>query len=142
MNTKELMIGDWVRIKHDDTTLYMQVEQVMNSCIGYHYGWDVITPDFNAEPIPLTAEILKANGFVYDGKYEDYSLLYKMSYTIYIGHDLDTISVNKYIDTPDGREVGNILSMSHNIPYVHELQHVLRLCGLSEMADNFKVDAK
>lgn len=26
-----------------------------------------------------------------------------------------------------------------HIYYVHELQHALRLCGLNELADNFKV---
>lgn len=26
-----------------------------------------------------------------------------------------------------------------NLKYVHELQHALRLCGLNEMADNFKL---
>ena len=26
-----------------------------------------------------------------------------------------------------------------NVFYVHELQHALRLCGLNELADNFKI---
>lgn len=29
-----------------------------------------------------------------------------------------------------------------NIQYIHELQHVLRPCGLNELADNFKMPFK
>ncbi|MBQ0088527.1 MAG: hypothetical protein KBT27_04250 [Prevotellaceae bacterium] len=30
--------------------------------------------------------------------------------------------------------------ISIQIKYVHELQHALRLCGLNDLADNFKIE--
>lgn len=33
----------------------------------------------------------------------------------------------------------NMYNLSCPIQYVHELQHALRLCGLSELAENLKV---
>lgn len=46
---------------------------------------------------------------------------------------------------PEGEDFFKITIMNENtslctkIKYVHELQHALRLCGLSELAENLKV---
>ena len=47
---------------------------------------------------------------------------------------------------PEGEDFFKIAIMNENtslctkIKYVHELQHALRLCGLSELADKFIID--
>lgn len=80
-------------------------------------------------PIPLTPEILEKNGFVkinsqrYDfGEYESNCF-------IKVNPKRGWIHVN-------GKNA-NCNLYSHK--YVHELQHALRLCGLTELADSFKV---
>lgn len=35
--------------------------------------------------------------------------------------------------------MNNDTSLCAKVKYVHELQHALRLCGLSELADNLKI---
>ena len=69
------------------------------------------------EPIPLTAEILEKNGWwqdEIDGTYHNTMSVYgrKAPFSI-----LDGVAIN----------------------YVHELQQALRLCGLKDLADNFKI---
>ena len=45
-----------------------------------------------------------------------------------------------FIDKEKGVEISNkMYNISCPIKYVHELQHALRLCGLSELAENLKV---
>lgn len=78
----------------------------------------------NIEPIPLTAEILVKNG-INGGVWEDlygHTLLIKNNRLTYLfdGH--------KRLDLPYNRSI-----------YVHELQHALKLCGLNDLADNFRV---
>lgn len=46
-----------------------------------------------------------------------------------------------FIDKEKGVEISNkMYNISCPIKYVHELQHALRLCGLSELADKFIID--
>ena len=41
---------------------------------------------------------------------------------------------------PDMRGIINGIEIEHfNCEYVHQYQHLLRLCGLDELANNFKV---
>lgn len=45
-----------------------------------------------------------------------------------------------FIDKEKGVEISNkMYNISCPIKYVQELQHALRLCGLSELAENLKV---
>ena len=47
-----------------------------------------------------------------------------------------------YYEHNDGYDffLGNVRSVHVGpLQYVHELQHALRLCGLNEIADNFKI---
>lgn len=75
-------------------------------------------------PIPLTEEILDLNCIEYS---EDDDMWYIQDgvYTIF---ELD-VRDNDFA-------FGDFCS----IKYVHELQRALRLCGLCELADNFKVE--
>lgn len=66
------------------------------------------------KPIPLTAKILGKNPNIEELGYWDYE-----------------VNVFRLFATP-------IL----NLWYIHQLQHALRLCGLNELADNFKMPFK
>ena len=138
MKATELMIGDIVYITPDKTG---RVCTVNRSNTGSSF---VLVKDerythslVNVTPIPLTTEILEKNGF----KGEDYLILEldEFSYLEYypfegrlrkIWHGID--EWNNHSDTKD-------ITFQYHCKYVHELQHALRLCGMNELADNFKI---
>lgn len=72
MKANELMVGDWIADKDGDK---VQVDNIINS--EFDCGIDVVCNRFDgrcdswtvpfeeAQPIPLTAEILEKNGFVH-----------------------------------------------------------------------------
>ena len=91
----------------------------------------------DAEGIPVTPEILEKNGF--------HLILSSIDENVYYGNDECA-----WLFLSIGREkeilyVKNLRSKRHlefefrDTLYVHELQHILRLCGLNELADNFKL---
>lgn len=75
-------------------------------------------------PIPLTPEILGLNGFVFQAAWEEWWLPANTDFVLFVGEDYFLLS-----------DISGA-----NIKYVHQLQHALRLVGLSELADNFKVE--
>lgn len=110
MKPNELLVGDWVL----DGTRIAQITSI--TCDG------VIETTANKfsnieviEPFPLTAEILEGNGFEFDGddiyKWGDYQLV-----IVYKG----------------GFLFGWVFGYRKQLNYVHELQHVLRLCGIDK----------
>ena len=124
MKCKELQIFDWVQDKNGFQW------QIIGVGDDYAYAtfegnesdpWEFNDKDDRPEPIPLTPEILEKNGWWFDT--EDKWL-----------HD----EVNFIIETWNGRfqcyDINQIKLDSAN-----KLQHALRLCGLDELADNFKV---
>lgn len=118
MVVNELMINDWVYHKDKPIKItkgiYDEKVYTNDSCIL----------DFKLSPIPLTAEILEKNGFTVKSMiariWSDYIIEYEFS--------VHTISIKNGINT-----------LYLNITNVHELQRALRCCGLSGLADNFKV---
>ena len=95
----------------------------------YYVGEDRYRSEDKIEGIPITPEILEKNGFIkvnsqrYDYGYPDTDCYVK------VNPKKNMIHVN-------GRNANSNL-YSHS--FVHELQRALRLCGLNELADNFKV---
>lgn len=154
-----LMIGDILMATYDDgekvTTFPVVVDGLDENCTlvdGESYlSWKPLLPEHKdmeyadeLELIPLTEEILKANGFeessmglvLYPrGKYgEDGGVI----------TDFINICLRK-----DGTIRGIEISMhyyhfqcNYVFCFVHELQHALRLCGLNDIADKFKVTDK
>lgn len=156
MKANELQIGDWVRVlpisrkveAHNSQVgaLTRNVNDTMNIEGGYFpswRGWSV--SEEYIEPIPLTAEILEANGFdiieeiaVYhsdgtigEGMWQNDCLC--------CGYDNTKGQFEFYTFSFDPEEDDIICQIKH-ILFVHELQHALRLCGLDDLADNFKVE--
>ena len=132
MLCKELQYGDWVSAGGG---LPMQITNVGED---YAYAtfegnegdpWEFDDKDDQPEPIPLTPEILVKNGFIkvnsqrYDYGYPDTDFYVK------VNPKKNMIHVN-------GRNANSNL-YSHS--FVHEMQQALRLCGLNEIADHFKV---
>lgn len=119
MKANELMIGDWVALSFDllkDSCQPFKAKLNLKNIVAIHDGKLV------AEPIPLTEEILKANGWTYDDI--DYAWCLDKFPDLYKHEE-------GFCNYYDGIEV--------RLNYVHELQQALRLCGLNELADNFKV---
>ena len=128
MKATELQIGDWVGRVFDDKRIiddYRQVDWIRTGEIGMRYQkvWSIGC----IEPIPLTHEILEKNGFwvmeKVDNGAEEYIVYATGGLIFYYNRDNDY----HFPNTPISWK------------YVHQLQHALRLCGLNELADNFKI---
>ena len=152
MKATELMIGDWVifgdeplKVQHiynngyDDVVAEI-VEDGTNEYGVYEEIKDVSV--VYCSPIPLTPEILKKNGF-----YDRNTQWYCKKFGSYVCFDIAISLVYREIEVSkvcgagtDCEEVeyGSSIVFSNDI-CVHTLQHALRLCGLDELADNFKV---
>ena len=139
MELKNLMIGDWVMINNSPCKIWSINEHNVFTEKGTS---DYSTEDIEA--IPITTEILEKNGWHLDTALKEHfnsPWLYK--------NDKITLSLN--FPSPRERFAGVLgIFTEHAIRtlsgflwqdtlYVHELQHALRLCGLDEIADNFKL---
>ena len=123
---RDLMIGDWIFNQNGFPMQIVAVdEDNAYACEGNEKGPWIFGDDegYKPEPIMLTSEILKKNGWKHSNR----------------------LMITR-IDDNDfywSEELGGILYKNqYNIcdcKYVHNLQHALRLCGLNKLADNFKV---
>ena len=125
MKANELMIGDWVS---DEYGYLMQVIFVGNGYASFEDDeGNLCQLDDKCnqpEPIPLTYEILKKNGWK-DAEF-------------WCEYQEGNNSIQACL--PDMRGRINGIEIEHfKCEYVHQYQHLLRLCGLDELADNFKV---
>ena len=127
------MIGDWLQ---DNNGFPMYVTAVGTDYVYADFEgnkgdvWEYQARDFRdgtAQPVELTPDMLIANGFTQDnGKYNL------------------TIQETTYLRIED---MGRLFALNacgeirrFRVRYVHELQHILRLMDLSELADNFKLE--
>lgn len=131
LSVKELQIGDWM---YDDKRNHLRVVGIGCPFEGDDFSnvyLGVINEDgtyrnnvCNIEsklviPIPLTSEILELNGWLHDDLCCEFH------------------NINAFVIC--GRLYPFCIFDGVQISYVHELQHALRLRGLTELADNFKV---
>lgn len=88
-------------------------------------------PEARVNPIPLTGEILEDNGFAYEKAECSDIECFRLKC------DSDGfIEINNF----DGLYFYAMLTWKETkLEYVHQLQHLLRLCGLDELADNLKI---
>lgn len=122
------MIGDYIDISGHGNPIELgivqEVSDVRNEitiglkdCSGIFAGNEI-------SPIPLTPEILEKNGWketAYWHEYQD-------------GKNIIQCCL------PDMRGKINGIEIEHfKCEYVHQYQHLLHLCGLDELADNFKI---
>lgn len=139
MKANELMAGDWV---YDEMLkAFGKVEVVTPFAIQCDIHTDTHHMDF-FKPIPLTEEILKANGWEEKFEKARYSnVFYGLEHgRICISYEVDNgLPILTIEDTCDRSKEHNVICLKDEIYNVHELQHALRLCGLNDLADNFKL---
>lgn len=125
LKISELSVGDWVEIDHEDYG--WQVAQI-NVCgdLGIGAYFKDIDPEeeydctlSQARPIPITPEILEANGWRRNE--EDEYMEYYGDPTSGIAHTKGTYHYR--LEVPD---------VSAVCYFVHQLQHALRLAGVNK----------
>lgn len=140
MKANELMIGDWVR--QQGCTLPTKVAGVTANKIHTIWadGSKHSKDEYYFDPIPLTPEILEKNGYRYEQMYGPF---YRSILGDYAIDREPTISIGWNgrgemceWDISDGKGGA---SYGRHLLGVHELQHALRLCGLNDLAENFKI---
>lgn len=131
MNVSELTIGSYVKtnkgqiIKIESISTERQHRKVGYYIDGEKFGKRLKYALIDQiEPIPLTGDILKSNGIYYTENFDEQGAHYRKGRVIDINIDPDT------------------MFSSSNIMYVHEIQGLLRLCGLNNLADKFVVNTK
>ena len=123
------MVGDWVICNYYlDKPFYHQFSVGDFLKLGFEY----------CEPIPLTPEILEKNGFVIKKKWAQKGNF--GNNPLIMWHYNDDIITRDFKHELEihNNDTGKV-HVSIQCDYVHELQHCLRLCGLDELADNFKI---
>lgn len=128
MKTANLTVGDYVLIKSSMTII--KIAFVHQRKVGYYkvpnkLNW--VRIDL-LEPIPLTPEILEMNGFeLCDG---------------FFYHRVDDNPHHYDFKLKKGCDSYTLEYNTYHLPirYVHRLQLALRLHGLNDLANNFKVE--
>ena len=111
MKASDLMIGDYILVK--PSMMPIQVAAVHNKKIGYHAATHKLNwvREGLLEPIPITPEILEKNGIRYQ-----------------FGHPWWQAA-----EMEDGVfEIHLTEKSTMLLKYVHQLQHALKLCGISK----------
>ena len=146
---RDLMVGDWCCDKHGFPM------QITNVGEDYAYAtfegnegdpWEFDDKDDQPDGIPLTKEMLDANGFRYE---HESGPFYRSILGSYFSTSEYCVCV-EWKETSEGRKIcyidckkrkdgrGNSATIRREF-YVHTFQHALRVVGLSDIADNFKV---
>ena len=151
---RALMVGDWCCDRHG---FPMQITTVGDD---YAYAtfegnegdpWEFDDKDDQPHPIILTPEILEKNGWYFGLTSDEEDAEYCLGGCHYDRHwtydeGAGSISLIFPNDADGGELIIDDQSFKRHLNlvfcdtlYVHTLQHALRLCGLDEHADNFKV---
>ncbi len=120
MKVTNLMVGDWVICNHYQDKPFTKQFGVGDFAKGEY--------EF-CEPIPLTEEILVKNGFE---KLNDETFLLKNQIEIEVGPKFSEVSARYEDYDRDYNSYNNNYIEIAIIHYVHQLQHLLRLCGIEK----------
>lgn len=120
------MIGDFVYYKPE--SIPIQVTEVRDDAVQFHERRALIAFESELQPIPLTDEILDKNAERCDLNTAKRWKMRKPG-KLYL-------EIYNWTCCDDHYEVFNGIE----IRYVHELQHVLRLCGEYDLANNLKLE--
>ena len=110
LHAKDLMIGDWVLNTHNNPEKVQQIIANFNDELAIMLDGNCIYGSDEIAPIPLTAEILEKN-------FPDTEIL------VWYGNE-----DKWHIECPAFED----LQVEIEIKYVHQLQHILRLCGFEK----------
>lgn len=134
MQTSQLTIGDLMQHANGKyfriTRLDMWSDGSIHFACGHPHLWDY---NNKFTPIPLTPEILKKNGFGYVEN-DTYPYTGEVLSHFYLGEEGYCANMDIHIGTDNkGGFWFNSPKISLNsFHYVHELQHVLRLCNINK----------
>lgn len=146
MLCKELQFGDWCCSGHG---LPMQITNVGED---YAYAtfdgnegdpWEFDDNDDHPYPIPLTNDILRKNGWraesFMDSPWNSFVLTYyfvKDEGDMHLEYKCNTLTIwLNYKEGNDGMHADILLPCI----FVHQLQQALRLAGMTEVANSFKI---
>ena len=141
MKANELMIGDWVCLKDDTKCEFpLKVDGVLTDDISLEGEGFLGGVDGLIRPIPITPEILEKNGFErsvvipsnFYRNIDNERLIFSPHSSCY---GLGYVHWNESNDA----DIMHRLEVQQPIMYIHQMQHALRLFGLDQLADNFKV---
>lgn len=127
LKTRELMIndrvvafGDVAKVvrAEDDGLIYVECKDYVRKAI--------LVVDMG--PVQLTEDILLKNGFVLRAGYLDGNEYILPGEDLYIFYEKEIKKMSVELGPRD-----------IDILYVHQFQHLLRMCGLDELADNIKI---
>lgn len=140
MKANELMISDWVTIKSNgkvpDVNVKITSLDLDNKITVDPRVCDNLLREDELLPIPITEKILVGNGFF---KNIDSEIAFTMD--TYVGDCHIWLQfINESIFLGLAKYGAGSFKLRKYIKSVHELQHALRLCGLSDIADNFRID--
>ena len=143
---RDLMVGDWC------CNLHGFPMQITNVGDDYAYAtfednegdpWEFDDKDNQPQPIEITRELLKANGWRAESfmasPWNGFVLTYyfiKDEGDIHLEFKCNTLTI--WFNYEKG-DAGAYADISISIKYVHQLQQVMRLAGLTDMANNFKI---
>lgn len=133
------MVGDWIlinNIPHKVQAIDSIDAEIQADDEIYYIGEDRYHSEDKIEGVPITPEILEKDGWERDiDKEWEYNNSHILPHYCYQWEKR-----NVKIDMYAGLEGFTIsLIIGRRFYAVHELQHVLRLYGLDELADNFKI---
>lgn len=128
LKISDLSVGDWVRCgqwngciqriaMHDGKTVEVIIEANCARMYMYKRVYEI-------NSIPITPEILEANGFVKNGKYNEWNT----------GNweDIPFIGISLSRQSMRIRNIGTDIFLENKVVYVHQLQHALRLAGIDK----------
>ena len=145
MKATDLAICDWVLINntpHKIQAIDSIDAEILADDELYYVGEDRCHSEDKIEGIPITPEILDKNGF-----YDRNTQWYYKRFGSYVCFDIAISLIYREIEVSkvcgagtdcEEEEYGSSIVFGNDI-CVHTLQHALRLCGLDELADNFKI---
>lgn len=138
------MIGDWVANRNGSPMQIVAVdEDNAYACEGNEERPCIFGDDegYKPQPILLSGIVLMDNGW----DAHSYTSPHNLKIYYYVkdesGYHLvwNRGILSIWLDWEKGKDDGAIADISMPIKYAHQLQQALRLVGLNEMANNFKV---
>ena len=136
------MVGDWITDNHG---FQWQITVVGDD---YAYAtfegneadpWEFDDKDDQPCAIEITEDILKQNKWEVQGYtlFPSEHCYVKDEGRNHLVWNSEVLSI--WLDWEEGKDDGGYANIAKPIKYVHQLQRALRLAGLTDMANNFKV---
>lgn len=127
MKLTDLAIGDLVLINNTPHRI-QAIDSIDAEILAddelYYVGEDRCHSEDKIEGIPITPEILEKNGWKEAEYWHEYQ---------------DGKNIIQYCLTDMRGRINGIVIENLKCEHVHQYQHLLRLCGLNELVDNFKI---